>query len=218
MDNNTLSQILTYVLIAMVVILVIISIVFLKIYLGERKKKQEIKKQKEKEKKREQAIAKTSQTLNTTSKYGNVLDFMEFDGIEDNMIIKSERSRYLMVMECQGVNYDLMSGVEKNAVEQGFLQFLNTLRHPVQIYVQTRAINLETTIERYNQYLRDIENTYNNRKQEYAREKNNPNISMEVKQKMLFELTKSSNLYEYGKDIIKDTERLSLNNNILNKK
>ena len=123
-----------------------------------------------------------------------------------------------MVIECQGVNYDLMSGVEKNSVEKGFLQFLNTLRHPIQIYVQTRAINLENTIERYKQYLKNIENSYLNKKQEYKEIQSNPRVPEKVKEKKFFELTKSSNLYEYGKDIIRDTERMSLNNNILNKK
>lgn len=217
MSNNDLSQILTYVLIAMIVVLVVITIVFLKIYSGERKKKKEIKKKQQAEKQRQEKIAKTT-PQSTQSQFGNVLDFMEFDDIEDNMIIQKEREKYLMVIECQGVNYDLMSSVEKNAVEQGFLQFLNTLRHPIQLYVQTRAINLEGTIEKYKQYLRGAESAYRDKKLNYDRAKDNPNISLENKQKLFFELTKSSNLYEYGKDIIKDTERLSLNNNILNKK
>ena len=41
---------------------------------------------------------------------------MEFDGIEDNMILQKGGKRFLMVIECQGVNYDLMSGLEKNSV------------------------------------------------------------------------------------------------------
>ena len=36
--------------------------------------------------------------------------------------------------------------------------------------------------------------------------------------KEFFELTKRKNLYEYGKDIIYNTERMSLNKNVLNKK
>lgn len=38
---------------------------------------------------------------------------MEFDKIEDNMIITQNGIKYIMVVECQGVNYDLMSEVEK---------------------------------------------------------------------------------------------------------
>ena len=54
-----------------------------------------------------------------------------------------------MVVECQGINYDLMSQAEKVGVEEGFIQFLNTLSHPVQIYTQTRKINLESSIQTY---------------------------------------------------------------------
>ncbi len=55
-------------------------------------------------------------------------DFMEFNGVEDNMIVQKNGKRYIMVIECQGINYDLMSQMEKVGVEEGFQQFLNTLR------------------------------------------------------------------------------------------
>ena len=219
MTNNQLSQILTYVLIAMAVVLAILIIIFLKIYFSERKRKNELKKKQQSEIKQISKKATTTKQKHTSQQEkGNVLDFMEFDDVADNMIIKKEREKYLMVIECQGVNYDLMSGVEKNGVEQGFLQFLNTLRHPIQLYVQTRAINLEGSIEKYKQYLKNIEREYNKKLTEYERVKNDRRVPEETKQKMFYELTKTSNLYEYGKDIIEDTERISLNNNILNKK
>ena len=70
----------------------------------------------------------------------SMFKFMEFDGIEDNMIVQDGGKRYLMVLECKGVNYDLLSEVEKNGVEQGFISFLNALKFEVQLYVQTRMI------------------------------------------------------------------------------
>ena len=213
MDNDQITMILTYVLISMIVLVVVLAIVYFKLLSKERKRKKEEKKYEEKEN-----LNQKDKINNEQPEIGSVLDFMEFETVEDNMIIKKERQKYLMVIECQGVNYDLMSGVEKNSVEKGFLQFLNTLRHPIQIYVQTRAINLENMIEKYRQYLRNIEVSYLNKKQEYQEMQKNPKISEQEKEKKFFELTKSSNLYEYGKDIIRDTERMSLNNNILNKK
>ena len=87
----------------------------------------------------------------------SVFDFMEFDKIEDNMISMKNGAKYVMVVECQGVNYDLMSEIEKNAVEEGFIQFLNTLRHPIQIYTQTRTINLESSIQTYRDKIKEIE-------------------------------------------------------------
>ena len=78
-----------------------------------------------------------------------VFDFMQFDKIEDNMIVQDNETRYLMVIECEGVNYDLMSNMEKTAVEAGFVQFLNSLRHTIQIYTQTRTVNIEESIMNY---------------------------------------------------------------------
>ena len=76
----------------------------------------------------------------------NVLDFMEFDEIKDNMIIRKDRKQYVMIVKCKGVNYDLMSEEEKVSVEAGFVQFLNTLRFPIQLYVQTTSLNLRDII------------------------------------------------------------------------
>ena len=90
----------------------------------------------------------------------SIFSFMEFDKIEDNMIIRKNGRQYIMIIECQGVNYDLMSGLEKNSVEEGFLQFLNTLRYPIQLYIQTRTVNLGSSINRYKTRVNNIRNEY----------------------------------------------------------
>ena len=123
-----------------------------------------------------------------------------------------------MVVECQGVNYDLMSEVEKNAVEEGFIQFLNTLRHPVQIYTQTRTINLENSIGTYRTKVQEIEDELEKEKMKYDQMVNSGNYTDEELKAAFYELTKTTNLYEYGKDIIYTTEKMSLNKNVLNQK
>ena len=45
-----------------------------------------------------------------------------------------------------------------------------------------------------------------------------PNSTEKQIKQALYDYTKAKNLYEYGKDIIYNTERMSLNKNILNKK
>ena len=143
---------------------------------------------------------------------------MEFDKIEDNMVITKNGTKYVMVVECQGVNYDLMSSVEKNAVEEGFIQFLNTLRHPVQIYTQKRTINLENSIQTYRNKVQEIEEQLEKEKLQYDKMVNSGNYTEEEIKAAFYELTKTTNLYEYGKDIIYSTERMSLNKNVLNQK
>ena len=148
----------------------------------------------------------------------SVFDFMEFDKIEDNMISMKNGAKYVMVVECQGVNYDLMSNMEKVAVEEGFQQFLNTLRHPIQIYIQTRTINLEGSISNYKSKVKEIEDKYRKMMFEYNSMKDSDAYSQEDLDKYLFELTKQRNMLEYGRDIVQDTERMSLNKSVLNKK
>ena len=148
----------------------------------------------------------------------SVFDFMEFDKIEDNMIVQKNGKKCVMVVECQGINYDLMSQVEKTSVEEGFVQFLNTLRHPIQIYVQTRTINLEQSINTYKRKLNEIEANLFRMRQRYQEMQDAGTHSKEELEKAFFELTKQNNLYEYGRDIIYNTEKMSLNKNILSKK
>lgn len=148
----------------------------------------------------------------------SVFNFLEFDKVEDNMIVQKEGRKYIMAIECQGVNYDLMSGVEKTGVEEGFVQFLNTLRYPIQIYIQTRTVNLEASINGYKEKVENIQKKLMKMRVDYQEMIESHDFSKENKDKLFFEITKQTNLYEYGKDIIYDTEKMSLNKNILNKK
>ena len=142
---------------------------------------------------------------------------MEFDKIDDNMILQKGGKRFLMVIECQGVNYDLMSGLEKNSVEQGFLQFLNTLRYPIQIYVQTRTVNLGSSINTYKERVDNISKEYAAKQMEYNQKLRSGQFTESDLNKEKYELIRQRNLYEYGVDIIRNTERMSLNKNILSK-
>ena len=148
----------------------------------------------------------------------SVFDFMEFDKIEDNMIIQKNGKRFVMAIECQGINYDLMSGVEKTGVEEGFVQFLNTLRFPIQLYIQTRTVNLENSINAYKKRVDQVEANLYRMTQQYNEMVESEQYSKQQLAEAFYEVTKQRNLYEYGKDIIYDTEKMSLNKNILNKK
>lgn len=157
--------------------------------------------------------AKSPQSYNKQS----IFSFMEFDKIEDNMIVQKNGKRYLMVVECQGINYDLMSRMEKNAVEEGFSQFLNTLRHPIQIYTQSRTINLDSSLENYRHRVDGIKGELDKKENQYKQMVQSGKYDEKELQKYKFEITKQRNLYEYGKDIIFNTERMSLNKNVLRK-
>ena len=209
MDNNQLINLLTILLGIMLSILFILCIVFLVL---------KFKSKKPKEKKVEnQSTTKTKSVVPQNYTKESIFKFMEFDKIDDNMIIQKDGKRFLMVIECQGINYDLMSGLEKNSVEQGFLQFLNTLRYPIQIYVQTRTVNLGSSINTYKERVDEISKQYAAKQMEYNQKARSGQYSEKELSKEKYELIRQKNLYEYGVDIINNTERLSFNKNILSK-
>lgn len=209
---DKLTQILTIVLIMMVILLIVLAVIYIAIRLKTRKKKEEENITKEEK--------NTSDAKKIAREYTkqSIMNFMEFDKIEDNMIIQKNGNRYIMVIECQGVNYDLMSEAEKISVEEGFLQFLNTLRHPIQIYIQTRTVNLNDSIENYQSKLDEIEYELDKKRDQYLKHLNSGEYTKEELEREFYEVTKQTNLYEYGKDIIANTQRMSLNKSVLNQK
>lgn len=214
MDAEQMRQMLIYVFIAVVAIIMCLLVVLVVMWLKNKMKDNTTTTNSAKDK----GGSSSGNTSAGAANKQSVFNFMEFDTVDDNMIIQKDGERFLMVIECQGVNYDLMSGMEKTGVEEGFVQFLNTLRNPIQIYIQTRSVNLESSISTYKEKLRKIEEKYNKMRMQYYDMKESGEYSREQLDRAFFELTKQSNLYEYGRDVINDTERMSLNKNVLNKK
>lgn len=205
-------KLLTIILTVVLGIMFILLIVLAFMYMSSKMKKKEDKEQ-----------PNTASGKSKTRKYKeykteSIMDFMEFDTVVDNMISQKDGMRYIMVVECQGINYDLMSEVEKNSVEEGFVQFLNTLRHPVQIYTQTRTINLDSSIQTYKTKVKEIQYALEKQEMQYNQMVRSEAYTQEQLNRAYFELTKQRNLCEYGKDIIYNTEKMSLNKNVLNKK
>lgn len=146
----------------------------------------------------------------------SIYKFMEFDEIKDNMIIRKNREQYVMVIQCQGVNYDLLSEQEKIAVEEGFVQFLNTLRFQVQLYVQTRSLNLKEIIEGYKDRVKKLEQEVEQIRNKIRVAANSGNLA--ALEKLKYEERRKVNILEYGADISEYISRMSLNKNVLQQK
>lgn len=217
MTNNEISQVLGVVLGIMIFILFVLIAVFVFLRLKESNNKKTKEQILSDEKTNKKNKKETAQTVNNLYTKKSIMDFMEFDKVEDNMIVQKKGKRFLMVVECQGINYDLMSQPEKVAVEEGFQQFLNTLRHPIQIYIQTRTVNLEKSINGYKSKVKTVEDKYNQMQFRYNQMRASGTYSAEDMDKEFYELTKQRNLLEYGRDLINNTEKMSLNKSILNK-
>lgn len=210
MNDNQVITLLTFTLIGMIFILIVLVCIYIFIKIKAKREDQLSK----------GIISTNIKEMPEIKKEYNkqsIFKFMEFDSIRDNMIVQKDGKRFLMIVECQGINFDLMSGLEKNSVEQGFLQFLNTLRNPIQIYVQTRTVNLAGSINSYKDRINNISKQYRDKQIEYRNKVNSGRYTQEQLNKEKYELTRQKNLYEYSVDIVNNTERLSLNKNILSK-
>ena len=148
----------------------------------------------------------------------DIFDFMEFDKVEDDMIIQNNGNRYTMVIQCKGINYDLMSDIEQLAVEEGFIVFLNTLKYPIQIYVQARSVDLKKSMEIYRQRVNLFRKQFNEYDEAFRKKINTLDATEEEIDIARNERAKFANIYEYAEDINKYVERLSMNKNILQRK
>lgn len=146
-----------------------------------------------------------------------VFDFMQFDKIEDNMIVQDNETRYLMVIECEGVNYDLMSNMEKTAVEAGFVQFLNSLRHTIQIYTQTRTVNIEESIMNYRAKIEELAKTLETKQRKHTAMLQEGIATQKQIEDSKREIARLQNLYDYGVDVVENIEKTSQNKNVLRK-
>lgn len=168
---------------------------------------------------------KNSKEINDNSAYAKsdvknvkvdyVDNFLEFDDIEDSMIIQKKGDKYLMVIKCQGINYDLMSEEEMLAVEEGFIQFLNTLRFPIQLYVQTNSLDLTESLREYNERVDNNEIELTKLRNELRRLEDFDEDNFTAINNLKYEINRKQNVYDYGKDVIGTVEKLSKSKNIL---
>lgn len=142
--------------------------------------------------------------------------FMEFDEIKDDMIIRKNNEQFVMAIQCKGVNYDLMSEEEKLSIEGGFVQFLNTIRFPIQLYVQTRSLNLKNTVDGYKKRVEDIATAINELEVRRREAANAGNATLA--EKIAFEIRRKQNVLEYGADVSDYIGKMSLNKNVLQQK
>lgn len=145
-------------------------------------------------------------------------EFIKFDKIANDMIYQKHGERYTMVIQCKGINYELMSEVEQMAVEEGFITFLNTLKFPIQLYVQTRSIDLNENISRYKDRLKLFAEKAQDVTQKYNAMEDDIDSDLDEIEVARQEKVKYTNLVEYVQDITQYVERLSLNKQMLQRK
>lgn len=73
-------------------------------------------------------------------------DFVSVRDIKDNVVIQKD-GQMTMVLLASSINFALKSIDEQKAVLLQFQQFLNTIDFSLQIYVQSRRLNIEPYLD-----------------------------------------------------------------------
>ena len=209
---NSLSQIemLNLIMIGIIAIIGILALLVVFIVIRMRlKEKQRIEENSSKiiGEKNNNQIKRTNLITRDGKEIDSIYKFMEFDSITDNMIIRKNREQFIMVIECKGINYDLLSNDEKSAVELGFISFLNTIRTPIQLYVQTRKLDMRNVLSSYSKrtdaMLEEV------RKIDAQIQLARQNGNEELTKRLLFDRKRKMNIVEYSESIEEYTNKIN---------
>ena len=145
-------------------------------------------------------------------------EFLNFEKIQDSMIIQNMGERFTMIVECHGINYYLMSEVERISVEEGFIQFLNTIRFPIQVYIQTRMVTLDDSINSYRERFNASKAEFQRMLEEFQTLHKQGLLTEDRTLELGYALEKKQNVLEYTQDMIQNIELYTSNRAVLQKK
>jgi len=82
---------------------------------------------------------------------------LEIAEIRDGVVIMNDGS-FRAVLECQSINFDLMSPKEREAVEFSYQGFLNSLYFNIQVFVRSQKVDLRSYIDKLNKIRSEHDN------------------------------------------------------------
>jgi type IV secretory pathway VirB4 component len=77
--------------------------------------------------------------------------------VRENMVVMRDGS-FRAVVACKSINFDLMSGREREGVEYSYQNFLNSLYFPVQIFIRSQRVDIGPYIDRLMNMRRNQDN------------------------------------------------------------
>lgn len=160
--------------------------------------------------------AKGSNIKNTQ----NSLPFLKIranGNAESPALILKDKDTYVGVVEIFGVNYNLLSTGEKLVLEEVFQRTLNGLDYPVQIYIQSRKIDLDSYNILYTKRLDELKENLKNEQGKVVLL-----INKQASQKELnaakSDVNRIISQIEYGENIVNFINQFASNSDILDKK
>ena len=77
--------------------------------------------------------------------------------LRDNVVIMKDGS-FRAVVACKSINFDLMSDVEREAIEYSYQNFLNSLKFTTQILIRSQKVDIGPYIEKLSEIRRNNDN------------------------------------------------------------
>lgn len=142
----------------------------------------------------------------------DIIDFKEIVVLnEEHAIINLNDSKYIGICEIGGINFNLLSENERVSLEEGFAQLLNGIDFPVQLFVQSRKIDMDNYKVRYEKRLFEMEKEITLLKEQLTTATNN-------KKDLTDKLSKKTNGYNYTKQLIDYFLSRTVNSDLLERK
>lgn len=84
----------------------------------------------------------------------NVLDYVKFDDVAEDMVVAGGNKRFIGAIKCQGFDYPDAEIEEKLQTIRGYVTFFNVLDNsPIQFRQSARDVNLDRLIQSYQEQL-----------------------------------------------------------------
>lgn len=174
----------------------------------------------------------TSNKSKDDSKKGEVKiattqEFLDFEDIQifnkDNpmgIIVRNNKTEFIGIVEVFGINYNLLSVEEREILEVSFGKLLNGIDYPIQIYVQSRKLDIDKYENRYEARLGEIKKNIDSLTSRYnfATENNENGENNAVIVELADKINKLTNQYNYGEEIKEYMMARSKQKNILERK
>jgi hypothetical protein len=103
------------------------------------------------------ADPKPTKPVNSQKQSTSTQDTLLISEIRDGVVVMRDGSLRAVII-ASAINFDLMSGSEREAVEYSYQGFLNSLHYPVQILIKSQKIDLDAYIAKLQQLRQDQDN------------------------------------------------------------
>lgn len=95
------------------------------------------------------------------------VDYLKFDDIRDNMIISDHGTRFIAVIACRGFEFFSAHITDRINAQNGYRGFIGTIQSPVTYRIYSKSIDMEYTLQRYTDALKQMEEKLFNLNEDY---------------------------------------------------